>query len=300
MVFFLCDIFRKFFRTSDSSASFSLILISDQSNLNVKSKKLSRIYLICFLLISILCIGGFARGLVLIFSRLVLNTSIKIEQDRHQKLVDGSVLLDAYLTDILRNDHTKCEMPRLNIEPYNQISKASLFMIDKSVIVDFKNLIQQIDWFSGPSVSAQRGKDLNSNTNMSFLCPSLGTITSFFGIRTDPVYEGTEKHCGIDIAGPLWSPVIGTADGIVSFAGWGNRYGNLVVIDHGKFGIQTIYAHMQKIVVRRGDHIIAGQKIGYIGSTGKSTGPHLHYEVRKNGIPVNPIPYLLSNNEVSD
>jgi murein DD-endopeptidase MepM/ murein hydrolase activator NlpD len=132
------------------------------------------------------------------------------------------------------------------------------------------------------------------------LCPTLGTVTSFFGIRTDPVYEGTEKHCGIDIAGPLWSPVIGTADGIVSFAGWGNRYGNLVVIDHMKSGIQTIYGHMQKIVVRRGDHIIAGQKIGYIGSTGKSTGPHLHYEVRKNGIPVNPISYLLSQNVVSD
>jgi murein DD-endopeptidase MepM/ murein hydrolase activator NlpD len=94
--------------------------------------------------------------------------------------------------------------------------------------------------------------------------------------------------------------VIGTADGIVSFAGWGNRYGNLVVIDHMKSGIQTIYGHMQKIVVRRGDHIIAGQKIGYIGSTGKSTGPHLHYEVRKNGIPVNPISYLLSQNVVSD
>ena len=300
MIFFLCDVFRKFFRTSNSSPGFSLLTISNHSNLNVKSKKVSRIFLISFLLIFFISIGGLTRGLVIMLSRLVHNTSMKIERNRNQKLVAGSMLLDDYLSDILRNDHIKCEMPRLNIEPFTQISKASIFMIDKSVIVDFKNLIQQIDWFSGPSVSAQRNKDLNTDTQISLLCPTLGYFSSFFGIRTDPVYEGTEKHSGVDIAGPLWSPVIGTADGIVAFAGWSNRYGNLVVIDHGKTGIQTIYAHLQKISVRRDDRIVAGQQIGYVGSTGKSTGPHLHYEVRKKGVPVNPISYLLPHNEVSD
>jgi hypothetical protein len=300
MIFFLCDIFRKLFRTSNSSPGFSLVMISDRSNLNVKFHKFSRIYLICFLLISLLSLGGLTRGLVIILSCLAQNISIKIEQNRSQKLVAGSMLLDDYLSDILRNDHIKCEMPRLNIEPYNQISKASLFMIDKSVIVDFKNLIQQIDWLSTPFISSQRNKDLSTDTQISFLCPTFGSFSSFFGIRTDPVYEGTEKHCGVDIAGPLWSPVIGTADGIVAFAGWSNRYGNLVVVDHGKNGIQTIYAHLQKISVRRDDRIVAGQRIGYMGSTGKSTGPHLHYEVRKNGKPVNPISYLLPHNEVSD
>lgn len=300
MIFFLCDIFRKFFRTSNSSPGFSLLTISNHSNLSVKSKKVSRIFLISFLLIFLISIGGLTRGLVIMLSRLVHNTSMKIERNRNQKLVAGSMLLDDYLSDILRNDHNKCEMPRLNIEPFNQISKASILMIDKSVIVDFKNLIQQIDWFSGPSVSAQRNKDLNSDTQISLLCPTLGYFSSFFGIRTDPVYEGTEKHSGVDIAGPLWSPVIGTADGIVAFAGWSNQYGNLVVIDHGKTGIQTIYAHLQKISVRGDDRIVAGQQIGYVGSTGKSTGPHLHYEVRKKGVPVNPISYLLPHNEVSD
>ena len=300
MIFFLCDIFRKLFCTSASAPGFSLVTISNQSTLSVKSRKISRTYLVCFLLISILSMGGVTRGLFIVLSSLMQENSLKNERDRNQKLIAGSILLDTYLSNLLRNDPIKCEMPMINIQPYEHVSRAGLFMIDKSVIVDFTNLIKQIDWFSSSLVSAQKNKELKNDTLTSLLCPVLGTITSFFGIRTDPLYEGSENHCGVDIAGPLWSPVIGVADGFVVFAGWNHQYGNLVVIDHGNRGIQTIYAHLQKISVRKNDPIVAGQRIGYLGSTGKSTGPHLHYEVRKSGKPVNPISYLLSQSEISD
>jgi hypothetical protein len=300
MTFFLCDIFRKLFRTSNSPPGFSLIIISDQSTLSVKSRKISYTYLICFLLILLISLGGLTRGLVIVFSCLMQSTFVKIEYNKNQKLVAGSRLLDNYLSDFLRNDQTKCEMPEISVPTYNQVSRASLFMIDKSVIVDFKNLIIQIDRFSGPFISSPKNKEPLPGEQISLLCPAFGTVTSFFGIRTDPVFEGTEKHCGVDIAAPLWSPVVSAAEGIVSYAGWNNRYGNLVIINHGKSGIQTVYAHLQKVIVRNNNHIMSGQRIGYIGSTGKSTGPHLHYEVRKNGTPVNPISYLLPQNEVAD
>ena len=300
MIFFLCDIFRKLFRTSAPAPGLSLVIISNQSTLSVKSKKISRIYLVGFLLISILSMGGFTRGLIIMLSCLMQENSLKNERNRNQKLIAGSMLLDTYLSDLLRNDHIKCEIPMINIPPFDQVSRAGLFMIDKSVIVDFTNLIKQIDWFSSSFASAQKNKVLNKDTLISLLCPAFGTVTSFFGIRTDPLYEGSENHCGVDIAGPLWSPIIGAADGLVAFAGWSNQYGNLVVIEHGNSGIQTVYAHLQKILVKKNDSITAGQRIGYLGSTGKSTGPHLHYEVRKRGKPVNPISYLLPQHIASD
>jgi murein DD-endopeptidase MepM/ murein hydrolase activator NlpD len=240
------------------------------------------------------------RGLIAILSRIKQNTSMKVEFNRNKKLTTGMELLDNYLSNILRGDNTKCEIPRIDIQPYYQVSNASIFVIDKSVISDFKHLIKQIDWFSESFILSQRSKDLSDQKALSFLCPTtLGIITSNFGIRTDPVFEGTEKHCGVDIAGKLWSPITSTADGTVSFASWSNRYGNLIILNHSN-GIQTVYAHLQKISVNKNDKVKAGQMIGYLGSTGKSTGAHLHYEIRVHGKSVDPIPYLIPSNEISD
>ena len=101
-------------------------------------------------------------------------------------------------------------------------------------------------------------------------------------------------HPGIDLAGPMGTPIYATADGIVLRAGWNaGGYGNLVEVDHGK-GIATRYGHMSAILVSAGQHIVRGQQIGRMGSTGRSTGSHLHYEVRIDGRPVNPIPFMKS------
>ena len=118
--------------------------------------------------------------------------------------------------------------------------------------------------------------------------PARGEVSSPFGLR----WNGSDFHPGIDIANDFGTPIVATADGIVTDAGWNaGGYGNKVDIDHGN-GIMTRYGHAQSIVVRPGQQVRRGQIIAYMGSTGFSTGPHVHYEVRINGEAVNPAPYL--------
>ena len=119
-------------------------------------------------------------------------------------------------------------------------------------------------------------------------------FTSGFGVRSDPFRHGAAMHPGIDLAAPYGTPVYATADGTVLRAGWNSGgYGNLVEIDHGR-GIVTRYGHMSKVIVSEGQRITRGQQVGYVGSTGRSTGNHLHYEVRIDNSPVNPIPFMRS------
>jgi murein DD-endopeptidase MepM/ murein hydrolase activator NlpD len=124
------------------------------------------------------------------------------------------------------------------------------------------------------------------------------TFTSGYGVRSDPFHSGAAMHPGIDLAGSYGTPIYATADGTVERAGWNSGgYGNLVEIDHGR-GITTRYGHMSAILVHAGDHVTRGQQIGRMGSTGRSTGNHLHYEVRIDGRAVNPIPFMKSTDYV--
>lgn len=118
-----------------------------------------------------------------------------------------------------------------------------------------------------------------------------GTITSGFGFRESPFTGKREFHAGVDIADEWGSPVKATANGVVELAGRDGGLGNAVIIDHGH-GIQTRYGHLSKIRVKSGQKVKKGQVIGAVGSTGRSTGPHLHYEVRFDGIPMNAENYL--------
>jgi murein DD-endopeptidase MepM/ murein hydrolase activator NlpD len=124
--------------------------------------------------------------------------------------------------------------------------------------------------------------------------PTRGWVTSSFGFRKSPFTGLREKHEGWDIGARLGSNVRATADGIVVVAGREHGYGKLVEIDHG-YGIVTRYGHNSKNVVKVGDRVQRGQKIALVGNTGRSTGPHLHYEVRLNGVPVNPKNYILED-----
>ncbi len=121
--------------------------------------------------------------------------------------------------------------------------------------------------------------------------------TSSYGVRYDPFTGRTAMHAGLDLAGPTGSPIYATADGVVHRAGWGGAYGKMVDIGHGK-GIATRYGHMSRLMVRAGDRVKKGEIIGRMGSTGRSTGSHLHYEVRVDGRAVNPTPYLRASNLV--
>jgi murein DD-endopeptidase MepM/ murein hydrolase activator NlpD len=125
------------------------------------------------------------------------------------------------------------------------------------------------------------------------LWPAMGWVTSGFGFRTNPFTGLTQMHEGVDISNRVGTPVIAPADGIVSGTGNDWAHGKIVIISHG-FGMITRYSHLSKILVGVGQKVRRGDKIAEVGTTGKTTGPHLHYEVRLNGIPVNPLRYILN------
>ena len=129
--------------------------------------------------------------------------------------------------------------------------------------------------------------------------PVLGEISSGFGMRTTVFNRSLHMHRGVDIPAPTGTPVLAAGGGTVYFAGWIQGYGNTVIIDHG-IGITTLYAHNSRILVATGDEVLRGQRIALVGSTGQSTGPHVHYEVRVDGVAVNPVDFFLADWEGRD
>ena len=133
-----------------------------------------------------------------------------------------------------------------------------------------------------PAIQPVSNKDLNR-------------IASGFGYRIDPVYKTTKFHAGLDFSAPQGTPIYATADGTITTAGsTGNGYGNHVIINHG-YGYETLYGHMVRVKVRNGATVKRGEVIGWVGSTGKSTGPHCHYEVHKNGEKIDPIYFFYND-----
>lgn len=124
---------------------------------------------------------------------------------------------------------------------------------------------------------------------------NLNRIASGFGTRIDPVYKVRKMHAGLDFTAPQGTPIYATADGRVKTAGYNaGGYGNHVVLNHG-YGYETLYGHMVRIKAKIGQRVKRGEIIGYVGNTGKSTGPHCHYEVHKNGRPINPVYYFYND-----
>ena len=142
-------------------------------------------------------------------------------------------------------------------------------------------------------IQEERAKNSNNKFNGVFSWPTPGytTITSEFGYRIHPILKTNRMHTGIDIGAPAGTEIKAVANGTVIFAGWLGAYGNATVIDHGS-GISSMYAHQSSILVKENQDVKKGDVIGKVGSTGWSTGPHLHFEVRKNGDPINPWNYL--------
>jgi murein DD-endopeptidase MepM/ murein hydrolase activator NlpD len=141
------------------------------------------------------------------------------------------------------------------------------------------------DWFDGSGGQAQ---------SSGLMAPVAGRITSGFGMRYHPILHYERFHAGLDFGAPYGSPIVAAANGQVVAAGWAGGYGNEVQISHGG-GVVTLYGHMSGVVARPGEVVRQGQVIGYVGSTGLSTGPHLHFEVKVNGQAVNPLGVRLQN-----
>jgi murein DD-endopeptidase MepM/ murein hydrolase activator NlpD len=132
------------------------------------------------------------------------------------------------------------------------------------------------------------------------IMPVAGNITSGFGYRPDPVTGEIAFHDGYDIANEIGTPVYASADGIVRATGYMQNYGISVVIDHPENGLETIFAHLSNYVVYANKRVKRGDFIGCIGNSGKSTGPHLHYEIRDNNHPMNPKSFILPSDQVVD
>ena len=190
----------------------------------------------------------------------------------------------------LRYEHAAAELKRLGITPDRLAAAGAAGGVGGpfEAISDptFKQLFKS--W-----------KKLDNLQNGAIAVPSdkpvkTAAFTSGYGVRSDPFQGRAAMHAGIDLAGAIGTPIYATADGIVTSAGYNSGgYGNLIKIDHGK-GIETRYGHLSAIGVQVGQRIRRGEPIGRMGSTGRSTGSHLHYEVRIDSRPVNPIPFMKS------
>jgi murein DD-endopeptidase MepM/ murein hydrolase activator NlpD len=145
---------------------------------------------------------------------------------------------------------------------------------------------QREDAIGQPAMSVPSSRPLNT-----------ATFTSGYGVRSDPFRGQAAMHAGIDLAAPTGTAVYATADGMVDHASWEGGYGNMVEIEHGK-GLSTRFGHLSRVLVHAGQMVHRGDLIALVGSTGRSTGPHLHYEVRIDGRAVNPVPFLQASDYV--
>jgi murein DD-endopeptidase MepM/ murein hydrolase activator NlpD len=168
------------------------------------------------------------------------------------------------------------------------------------LIPSFAESVQDYDFLRSADamllLNSPARQSLHRQASIPNLWPVDGRLIGSFGPRQDPFAgEGQEIHKGVDISGAVGTPIHVTADGIVRFADMESGYGRLVVIDHGG-GVETWYAHMSKTYVHAGQEIRRGELIGAVGTSGRVTAPHLHYEVHVNGRPVNPYQYLAKSN----
>lgn len=160
----------------------------------------------------------------------------------------------------------------------------------------FRNLFDSWQNFEKTGLATSRAKPTVSGGIASVSIPSRNplardVLTSGFGMREHPVLGGRRQHKGVDLAAPVGTPVYAPADGVVSRASWFSSYGLYISLEHGA-EMQTRFGHLSRVNVAEGQIVHKGDLIGFVGSTGRSTGPHLHYEVRVDGEAVNPVPYM--------
>jgi len=182
--------------------------------------------------------------------------------------------------------------------PEDLDTKIDLSKKHNSLVREMHEQVEQLD--AGITSQGEEFKtlfeQLENQQNILACTPAIrpvdGWITSRFGRRKSPFTGRREFHKGIDIATRKKTPIVASANGVVTYVGRKGYLGKVVFIDHG-YGIVTRYAHLYKALIKKGDRVKRGDKIALVGSSGRTTGPHLHYEVRLNGVPVNPAKYFL-------
>ncbi|MBF0095427.1 MAG: peptidoglycan DD-metalloendopeptidase family protein [Alphaproteobacteria bacterium] len=212
------------------------------------------------------------------------------------------------------------------VQRFSELANASIGDVEKAlgaVGYDFKRLVKGKEDRSGqggpfiPAAVPGTG-DLGTRATLASLDVKMGRlenlqqvvrsvplrapleafrVSSSFGSREDPLNGDLARHEGLDMAAPVGTPVLAPADGVVVYVGWKSRYGRTIIVDHG-LGFRTLYGHLNRILVTRGQKVSAGAEIGQVGSTGRSTGPHLHYEVRIDGAPRDPYRFIRAGRHV--
>jgi murein DD-endopeptidase MepM/ murein hydrolase activator NlpD len=218
-----------------------------------------------------------------------LRNEFSVLRERYQVLEKESKQTDQQLASLqlLAEEVSMAYGLKRRLEGPNDIADEGRLVPTLSESLEEYNFLRA----SSMSLRARRSSDLLRSDMLPSIWPVDGRLMSHFGRRSDPFSGEGAIHRGVDIEGGLGEPVRVTADGIVLHAGYSGGYGKLVVVDHGS-GFQTYYAHLSRIRVAQGQGIRRGELVGAVGGTGRATGTHLHYEVRRNGTPVNPYQYL--------
>lgn len=300
----------------------SLVILSNSGS-SVKQLTISTAFLRIFALVCLIILGifGYDYYLLKMTSIQTRNSEVTISTQndeiiRQRKQIQGFAEeiaeLKAELVEL--NNFEKKIRIIANIEKTD--GQDALFGIGGSIPEDLdtqiplnqrhnsllRDMHEQVDQLHMASVNQGQGfaslfKFLKDQQNLLASTPAVrpcqGWTTSRFGYRKSPFTGRREFHKGYDIANRKGTPIIATADGVISYTGPKGLLGNIVMIDHGH-GMVTRYGHLYKIVVKRGQTIKRGDTIALMGNSGRSTGPHVHYEVHLNGIPVNPEKYILN------
>ena len=231
------------------------------------------------------------------------NTDLKIQKKNLEvttlKLSSKLTALETLsekLTNLIENDPFSKRLPKLNIPGIG----------GSRVDYSTEDLLRPLDLRSGVDLLKDRTSELEGELKMleqvaertavikrstPTIWPLQGRITSHYGSRLDPFNGDREMHFGLDIAGLYGSQVLAPADGVVIYSQRKAAYGNLLIIDHGN-GITTRHGHLSRFQVRAGQKVQKGDVVAYVGNTGRTTAPHLHYEVRSHDRPINPRNYL--------
>lgn len=253
-------------------------------------KKSLRLFTLALVILCCICLSGF-YGLTQHAQHLwieVENERLRAENQRHEQ----------ELNELTNRVEAVEDTSRKLAEKSGVVNAGSLFSgrggpavpLESEALTTLEEKMRRLENELKGYEALMRGRGYTPS-----IWPVIGKLESSFGGRRNPFGGGSyEFHTGQDIDAPWGAPVVAGASGKVSFAGWQNGYGQIVIIDHGG-GVTTRYGHLSQIEVSQGKNVVRGELVGRVGSTGRSTGPHLHYEVRINDEPVNPLQYLLSS-----
>ncbi|MEO6489040.1 MAG: M23 family metallopeptidase [Ferruginibacter sp.] len=238
----------------------------------------------------------------------VLKDNYKVIDGRVKTLQEQLAALEKRDNDVYRSIFEANPVPDSArakvIEQKNEIEKVSVMSdddLEQDIVKQLNNLNLRVAYqFNSYDAIAKLIKNQDSKlASIPAIQPvsnkQLSRIASGFGMRIDPVYGTPKMHKGLDFTAPQGTPIYATGDGLIKIAGYAEGgYGNHVVINHG-YGYETLYGHMVRVKARQGQRVKRGEVIGWVGSTGKSTGPHCHYEVHINGDEVNPVYFFYND-----